>query len=329
VSARVSVAFDGIAPVASAVALAREAEAAGLHAMWLAEHVGYRESTVTALAVSAATSRLTAIPTALTPYLHAPVVAAMALATLAEAAPGRIAAAVGLGNPLALRESGVEPRHPVRAVGDYVDALRGLLRGDTVHQAGEVVRLAGARLGFTPPPVPLHVAAIRERMLALAGRDADGVVLSAGLTTAYTAASLARVQVAARAAGRDPNDVLAAGYVITAVSADGRTAVEAARAKLAFLLRNTYLADNVRTAAVPVDQDAIAAAVARRDLEAARRLVSDDAVEAFTAAGTPAACRARLERYLDAGLREIVLSVAGAPEGRALALGVAREFVDA
>jgi 5,10-methylenetetrahydromethanopterin reductase len=329
VSPRVSVAFDGMTSLQTAVAVAREAEAAGLHAMWLAEHVGYREATLSALAVAAATSRLAVIPTALTPYLHAPVVAAMALGTLAEAAPGRVRAAVGLGNPLALRESGVDPRQPVRAVGDYLQALRGLLRGDAVHSSGDVVRLAGARLSFTPPPVPLYVAAIRDRMLALAGAAADGVVLSAGLTTVYMVASLARVEAAARAAGRDPKDVLAAGYVITAVSADGRTAIEAARSKLAFLLRNTYLADNVRTSGVPVDQEAIAAAVARRDLDAARRLVSDDAVEAFAAAGTPDACRGRLEQYAGAGLAEIVLSITGAPEGRALALGIARDLIRA
>ena len=326
-SPRLSVAFDGMPPLPAAVAMAREAEAAGLHAMWLAEHVGYREATLAALAVASATSRLTVIPTALTPYLHAPVVAAMAVGTLAEAAPGRVGVAVGLGNPLALRESGIDPRRPVRAVADYVAALRGLLRGDAVHTSGDVVRLAGARLGFTVPPVPLYIAAIRERMLALAGQAADGVVLSAGLTVASTRTSLQRVETAALAAGRDPKDVLAAGYVITAVSVDGRTASEAARAKLAFLLRNTYLADNVKASGIAVDQEAIAAAVARRDLEAARRLVSDDAVEAFAAAGTPAACRRRLERYAGAGLAEIVLSLTGPVEGRALALGIARDLI--
>jgi 5,10-methylenetetrahydromethanopterin reductase len=324
-----SVAFDGLSSLEVALALAREAEAAGLHAIWLAEHVGYREATLAALAVLTGTSRLTAIPTAVSPYLRTPVITAMAVATLAEAAPGRAALAVGLGNPLFLQESGVAVQKPVRAVAEYLDCLRGLMRGGPVQYDGGMFRLAGARLGFTPPPVPLHVAAIKEQMLRLAGRAGDGVVLSAGLTPAYAAASLRVVDEAARAAGRGPGDVLFAGYVIAAVSADGRTAVEASRAKLAFLLRNTYLADNVRQSGVPVDQEAIIAAVARRDLDTARRLVSDDAVEAFTVAGTARACRDRLEQYAGAGLAEIVLSVTGVPEHRALALAVAREMIGA
>jgi 5,10-methylenetetrahydromethanopterin reductase len=324
-----SVAFDGLSSLEVALALAREAEAAGLHAIWLAEHVGYREATLAALAVLTGTSRLTAIPTAVSPYLRTPVITAMAVATLAEAAPGRAALAVGLGNPLFLQESGVAVQKPVRAVAEYLDCLRGLMRGGPVQYDGGMFRLAGARLGFTPTPVPLHVAAIKEQMLRLAGRAGDGVVLSAGLTPAYAAASLRVVDEAARAAGRGPGDVLFAGYVIAAVSADGRTAVEASRAKLAFLLRNTYLADNVRQSGVPVDQEAIIAAVARRDLDTARRLVSDDAVEAFTVAGTARACRDRLEQYAGAGLAEIVLSVTGVPEHRALALAVAREMIGA
>ena len=66
--------------------------------------------------------------------------------------------------------------------------------------------------------------------------------------------------------------------------------------------------------------------MARRDMPTATRLVSDDAVEAFTVAGTPAACRRRLEAFVGAGLREPVLVITGSPAHRAQALDLAREF---
>ena len=128
----------------------------------------------------------------------------------------------------------------------------------------------------------------------------------------------------ARAAGRDASAVRGTGFIYTAVSPDGRTAIEAVRAKLAFLLRNRYLADNIRQSGLPIDQPAIIAAVARRDLETARRLVPDEAVEAFAIAGTPHQARMRLDAYLAAGLREPVLSISGPPEHRQLALALAR-----
>lgn len=323
----VGVAFDGMIPLVEAVDLARQAEDAGARSLWLAEHLGYREALLSAMALLAATRRATVVPTAISPYVRHPTIAAMAGATLAEAGPGRAALAVGLGNPLFLEESGVNPARPVRAVAEYLECLRALWRGEPVRFEGQVFRLAGARLGFRPPaPVPLYVAAIRERMLRLAGRAGDGVVLSAGLTPDYAAASLALVTEGARAAGRDPAAVRTAGYVLAAVSPDGRQAIEACRAKLAFLLRNKFLADNIQRSGVPVKQEAIIAAVARRDLATAQALVSDQAVEAFAVAGTPRACRERLEAHLRAGIREPVLVLAGPPALRPFALALAREF---
>ncbi len=326
-SIAVGLAFDGMSPLGEAVNLARQAEGAGVCSLWVAEHLGYRESTLAAMAFLGATRHATVVPTAISPYVRQPIIAAMAGATLAEAGPGRAALAVGLGNPLFLQESGIEPARPARAVAEYLECLRALWTGEPVRYEGTFFRLAGARLGFVPPaPIPIYVAAIREQMLRLAGRAGDGVVLSAGLTPAYTAASLALVAEGARAAGRDPGAVRAAAYFLVAVSPEGREAIEACRAKLAFLLRNKYLADNIRQSGLPVDQEAIIAAVARRDLAAAQRLVSDDAVEAFTVAGTPRACRERLGAYLAAGVREPVLSVTGSPAHRSLALDMAREL---
>ncbi len=326
-SVGLGIAFDGLSPLQSAVDLARQAEAAGIRSLWVAEHMGYRESTLAALAALSATTRLVVVPTAISPYIRHPTIAAMIGATLAESAPGRVALAVGIGNPLFLQESGVEPARPVRTIAEYLDCLNALWTGEGVHYDGQIFRLSGARLGFRPPaPIPLYVAAIKEQMLRLSGRKSDGVVLSAGLTPEYAASSLAIVADAASAAGRDPSTLLASGYVMTSVSPDGDEAIEACRGKLAFLLRNKHLADNVRQSGVPVDQEAIIEAVSRRDLEAAKRLVSDEAVGAFSVAGTPRACRDRLDRYVKAGLREIVLSVTGSPDHRGLALALAHEY---
>jgi 5,10-methylenetetrahydromethanopterin reductase len=328
-SVSVGVAFDGLSPLANAVAMAREAEAAGVGSLWVAEHLGYREATLTAMALLGATERLRIVPTALSPYARAPIITAMAAATLAEAGPERVGLAIGVGNPLFLEESGLAASRPLRAVAEYLECLRQLWSGQQVRYQGELFQLAGASLSVPlAAPIPLYVAAIKERMLALAGRLADGVVLSAGLSPAYVSESLERVADGARAAGRDPAALRGVGFIYTAVSPDGREAVEAVRAKLAFLLRNRYLADNVRQSGLPIDQAAIIAAVARRDLETARRLVPDDAIEAFAIAGTPQQARARLETFVAAGLREPVLSITGSAEHRHLALALPRDYQD-
>jgi 5,10-methylenetetrahydromethanopterin reductase len=324
---RIGVSFDGFSPLRESVAFAKEAEEAGAASLWMAEHLGYREAILSAMACAAATKRTMVFPTAVSPYLRHPMAVAMAMATLAEAAPGRTGIAVGVGNPLFLQESGILLEKPLRVVREYVECLKALWTGEPVHSDGGTFRLAGARMAFRPPePVPVYLAPIREGMLRLAGRAADGVVLSSGITVEYTVRSLALVAEGAKEAGRDPASVQPASYLMTSVSREKNTAYAAVRTKLAFLLRNKYLEENIRASGITFDQGAIIRAVARRDLEEASRLVPDEAIEAFTVSGAPRDCLDRMEAYRKAGLDELVLVMTGAPGDRKLALTLIKEF---
>ena len=184
-------------------------------------------------------------------------------------------------------------------------------------------------MAFRPTePIPIYVAAMGPAMLRLAGRIGDGIVLSAGLSAGYAARSLAAVAEAAEKAGRDPAVLRRASYLYLAVSKDGKSHVELLRDKLAFLLRNRFLAENVRFTGIDIDQGAIIDAIGRRDMGAAARLVPDEAVEAFAVGGTLAQCRERLRAYVDAGIEEPVLCILGGAEERGLALSLLRELGD-
>ncbi len=322
--------FDGFDRMSDALEVARAAEDAGANRIWMAQHMGYREAMVACMAYAMSTRTATVIPTAVSPYLWHPTPTAMSLATLADAAPGRVGVAVGVGNPLFLAESGVEPVRPVRAVREFVECLRALWTGDAVTYDGAFFRLAGARLAFSPsPPIPIYIAATRERMLRLTGRIADGVVLSGGLTVAHVRYSLRQIAEGARAGGRDPADLRNAAFLYFSVSPDGREAVDYLRGRLAFLFRNRTMADNIRSSGLPIDHEAIIAAVAKRDMETAKRLVPDDAVDAFAVGGTVRNCRDRLAAYLDTGVTDPVIQISGSQQGRALALDILRDFAAA
>ena len=324
---RIGVSFDGFTTTRETLDTARAAVDAGARSLWMAEHLGYREASVTSMAMLMATEGATVVPTAISPYLWHPTPTAMALATLAETGEGRTAVAVGTGNPLFLGESGQRPARPVRVMAEFVECLRRLWSGEAVHLEGEHFQLFGARMAFRPPaPIPIYVAAMGPGMLRLAGRIGDGIVLSAGLSAAHAARSLDLVAEAAEKAGRDPAKLRRASYLYLAVSKDGKGHVERLRGKLAFLLRNRFLTENVRSSGIDVDQDAIIDAVARRDMDTAARLVPDEAVEAFAVGGTPAQCRDRLRAYVDAGIEEPVLCILGGTEERGLALSLLREF---
>ncbi len=328
---KIGVSFDGFSTFTESVEVAKEAEAAGAASLWMAEHLGYRDPLTTCMAFALATKRATVVPTAISPYLRNPVPLAMSMATLSEAAPGRVAIAIGVGNPLFLGEAGVQLDKPLRANREYLESLRALWSGEPVHQPeGMLHRPAGARMAFKPSPsIPIYLAPMKEQMLKLAGRAADGVVLSGGLSPEYSRVSLDIVAAGAREAGRDPATVRTASYIFFFASERVREAMEKTRRKLAFVMRNRFLDDAIAHSGIPIDQQAIIAAISKRDLDGAARLVPDEAVEAFAVWGTKKQCADRLQRYGDAGINEPVLLLVGEAADRQDSLAVIKEFKSA
>jgi len=326
--ARIGISFDGFQPVSEMLATARQAAANGVRSVWMADHLGYREALTSCMALAAGVPDVTVVPTAISPFIRHPTPVAAGMATIAETNGGRAAIAIGSGNPLFLEESGAAIDKPVRAIRDFAQALRALWSGDPVRMDGLTFKLAGARLGFRPPtPIPVYIAAMKDQMLRLAGKIGDGVVLSGGLSPAFVEHSIKIVAEGAAEAGRDNALVERAGYVYFLTTASTRAGYNVMKNRLAFLMRNRYIDDNIAHSGLPIDQAAIIDAVARRDMDRAAALVPDEAVEAFSVTGTAAACRAGIERYRNAGLDEVVLVMAGEPADRELGMGVIREFL--
>src|SRR5262249_25726535 len=113
----------------------------------------------------------------------------------------------------------------------------------------------------------------------LAGSIGDGVVLSAGLSCDSVRNSIARC--VEGASGRDLGRFRRAGYLFFGTSRNRKEALDAVRQKLAFVMRNKFLGANIKASGIAVDQEAVIAAIAQRDLAAASALVPDEAVEAF------------------------------------------------
>ncbi len=326
---RISVSFDGFSPFGEALTFAREAAAAGAAGLWMADHLGFREPMASCLAFALATEAARVVPTAVSPYLRHPMPTAMALATLAEAAPGRVAVALGIGNPLFLGESGETPEKPLRVMREFVEALQALWSGEPVQKSALRFRLNGARMMFKPArPIPIYLAPIKEKMLQLAGKIADGVVLSAGLSTDFVRQSLTLARAGADEVRRDQSTFHTAGYITFITAPERGTAVAKAKRQLSFIMRNRFLQDNIKASGLNIDQDAIIAAMSARDFDKAQSLISEEAVECFAVTGTPRECCDKLTKYADAGLKELVLLMAGSLEDQRRGLAVVRQMKD-
>ena len=325
---RVGLCFDGFYSVQEMIELARRADEARLESLWMSDHLCFRDSLTTSMALLASTQRIKVAPAPISPYSRAPIISAMSVATMDEFAPGRVIASPGTGNAAALKEAGIDSPRPLKTMREYVDVLRRLLKGDTVDYRGEMFQLRGARMGFVPStPIPMYLTAVRPRMLQLGGEIGDGVLLSGGCSPAYIARCVGEIQTGAAKAGKVASKVDVAGFITAAVSENPREAIDANKLFLAYIFRNTHHADNIRLGGGKVDQEGLAAAVGKRHWDAAKEYISDEVVFAHSIAGTADDCRRQLRAFVSGGLNLPVLLPMGTQQMRKSVIRMAAGLV--
>ena len=99
---------------------------------------------------------------------------------MCQAAPGRFALGIGTSSDVIVeRWNGMAFDKPYQRVRDTIRFLRAALTGEKVDEEYETFRVRGFRLGITvPEQPPILVAALREGMLRLAGREGDGAIIN-------------------------------------------------------------------------------------------------------------------------------------------------------
>jgi len=158
------------------------------------------ESHVALTAMALATSRVRLAPTVSNPVTRHPAVAASAFVALQQLSGGRAVFAIGTGDS-AVRNIGERPAR-VSEMEVWCLAFADLVAGRTAHWAGHEIRLE-----FETEPLPLWIAADGPRMLELAGRIADGVMLGSGISDEVIGDNLARLRAGAASSGRSVSDL--------------------------------------------------------------------------------------------------------------------------
>jgi len=133
------------------------------------------------LALAAAWAPELRLGTAILPaYTRSPALMAQSAATMADAAPGRVAFGIGSSSNVIVENwNGVPFEEPYKRVRDTVRFLKDALSGEKVTEDYDSFSIKGFRLGIVPEQPPkLLVAALREGMLRLAGREADGAIVN-------------------------------------------------------------------------------------------------------------------------------------------------------
>jgi 5,10-methylenetetrahydromethanopterin reductase len=205
--------------------------------------------------------------------------------------PGRVILCFGSGAPADLKAAGIESPKPLVAIGEAVKICRQLFAGEMADFHGQMFTVAGRRLVNGGRTIPIVVAASRPNMLRLAGRQTDGVLISAATSPPFVKACL---------------DQVGGGHK-SCIVYTRLGAIDSVRRPIGFVLRGAHHAENIRLGGARLDQQALAAAYAAENWSEVDRLVSDDVVRRHAACGTAQEVRAKLDEYRAIGLDEVVL----------------------
>lgn len=272
--------------------------------IWSAEADG--ADAFTPLALAAAWEPRLRLGTAIVPaYTRSPALFAQSVASMADAAPGRFAIGVGSSsNVIVERWNGIPFEEPYKKVRDVVRFLNDALGGEKVTKEYDTFKVDGFRLGIKPEVKPqILVAALREGMLRLAAREADGTIINW-----LSPEDVTRVaEVVHGAAGGTPKEIVARIFVCPSEN------TEAVRAAARFAIA-AYLN-------VPVYAD-FHAWLGRGDLlkgmwdnwkagdrKAALAAIPDEVVDALIIHGSPEYCRDRIRQYFDNGVTTSTLAI--------------------
>ncbi len=272
--------------------------------IWSAEADG--ADGFTPLALAAAWEPRLRLGTAIIPaYTRSPACLAQCVASLADAAPGRVAVGIGSSsNVIIERWNGLPFERPYQKVRDVVRFLRDALSGEKVARSYDTFTVSGFRLGVRPEvPPAILVAALREGMLRLAGREADGVIINwLSPDDVPTVTKVVR-----EAAGGAEREVVA--RIFCCPSENTEVVRAAARFAIAAYLSVPVYAEFHRWLGRGDLLQGMWDAWAAGDRKAAVAAIPDSVVDDLVVHGAPAACRDRIQAYVANGVTTSSLAV--------------------
>ena len=280
----------------------RELVDLGYTDVWSAESNGAEG--MIPLALAAAWAPELRLGTAILPaYTRSPALMAQTAATMADAAPGRVAFGIGSSSNVIVENwNGIPFEEPYKRVRDTIRFLKDALTGEKVTQEYDSFNIKGFRLGIVPEQPPkLLVAALREGMLRLAGREADGAIVNwLSPEDVRTVAGIVNEQ-------GDDREVVARIFVCPsedreAVIAGGRYTLAAYLNVPVYKAFHQWLGRSDLLGAHWERWDA-------GDRQGPLGEIPESVVDELIVHGSPDQCRARISQYMENGITTPALAV--------------------
>jgi probable F420-dependent oxidoreductase len=287
--------FAGM-PLRDHLDLFRRAEAAGYDDLWTGETAGPDGFTPLAMA-AAVTERIRLATGIVNPYTRGPALLAQQAAALADASGGRFVLGIGSSsNVIVERWNEVPFVKPLSKVREAVENLRPVFAGE---------RGAGGFKLETPPAheIPIVIAALRGKMLALAAELGDGA-----FTNFLPLSGLPQVK---QAFGADDKELACRFFCVPMPEEHGM-----GLAKHLFAAYGTVpvYASFFRWLGWAEQLDPMVEAWESGDRKRALELCPEDLVREIFVFGGPEEMKERLGQFVDGGITTLILTPLAAPD---------------
>jgi probable F420-dependent oxidoreductase len=284
-----------------------ELEDLGYTDIWSSEAGAHDAFTV--LALAAAWAPNLRLGQAVVPvYTRGPALLAQTIASLIEAAPGRVA--VGLGtssNVIVERWNGIPFERPYHHVRDTLRFLRVALTGEKVTETYESFEIKGFRLGVrVEQQPPILIGALQSGMLKLAGREGDGAIINwLGADDVSTVAPIVHE------AGPG-KEIVARIFVLPSEDRDavrhlGRRMIAEYLNVPVYAAFHEWLGRGELLAPMW-------AAWKAGDRAGATESIPDEVLDALIVSGSPEQCAEHVQRYVEAGVTTPMPMILAAPD---------------
>jgi probable F420-dependent oxidoreductase len=288
-----------------------ELEELGYTDVWSAEAMG--ADGFTPLALTSVWAPSLRLGTAIIPaYTRGPACFAQCVASMADAAPGRFVLGIGTSsNVIVERWNDIPFEEPYKKTRDMVRFLRAALSGEKVTETYDTFSIKGFRLGIRPEqPVPILIAALREGMLKLAGREGDGAIINwLAADDVSTVAPIVR-QYGPNADGTEKEIV---ARIFVAPTEDRDTVLMAGKFAIAAYLTVPVYAQFHEWLGRGEMLQPMWDHWKAGDRSAALEAIPDSLVDELIVSGSPEQCRAHVQRYIDNGVTTPALAILPIP----------------
>ena len=279
------------------------AEANGFDSLWIPDGLGRMDAFTMAAGIAPRTERIRLCLGIVPVFTRPAAVIATSAMTMTHLAPERFVLGLGSSSHTMIeRWYGMAFDKPLTRVRETAGLVRSVLAGERTRFEGETIRSDSFRLGIAPRcEVPIYLAALRPKMLELAGEIANGVILNL-VPLELLPRMLEHIDTGAKRSGRRVEDLEVVAFIYVFAGSDNETA-EAEMANIAAGYFSTPVySDFLKWMGYTNEAEAILEGFRERDRAKSLGAFTPEVLHKLGIIGDPDHCRRGIAEYASAGV---------------------------